>query len=92
MGDIKMITKMEPVNYLIIDFNEYPLSEIIELMDILEECDGIFRTTAIGDGSLRDSLELRGVTNTNARGGSYRGSGYRRFCDEINEVIGWERL
>ncbi len=85
---MKISTRLEPVNYVTLDDGvAYRLSYVAQVVEQLEECDGIFSTLAIMSEKFGQFLEKREVAVRNARGGYYRGRLYAEFKKEFEKLV-----
>lgn len=76
-------TRTITIDRLSVDGYEFDLSEILNILSELEDCDGFFTVLVIHDSDIAESLEKLGVIKKNIRGGCYPGEAYQKFADEV---------
>ena len=75
-------------NLVLDDGSVFPMDawDLLELLDELKECDGLFTAITMND-EVGKELEKLDVARSNIRHGYYRGDNLDKFYKEINEAL-----
>jgi len=75
-------------NLILDDGSVFPMDawDLLELLDELKECDGLFSAVTMND-EVGKKLEELDVARRNIRHGYYRGDNLDKFYKEINETL-----
>ena len=80
---MKLLSKTVERMFVEIDGEEFPWSEVTEVLSGLEDTDSFMQHILIDNDQLADVLEARDVLNRNARGAQFKGPKFESFRDEI---------
>lgn len=89
--EFKLLTKLIPVSYIEIDSKEMPFSDLIKVLEALEDTDGYFTFISISNRVIAETLVKYGAAKETGKGtgkGSfYRGEKYKEFRDNFPDYF-----
>lgn len=77
----------QPVRHYRLEGRLIKAAQLDEIMDALEDTDGIFTSLIMDNHSLSKFLEELGVIKTNARGAAYKGERYTELREILEKQI-----
>jgi hypothetical protein len=87
MSTFEKITKLEPVEYFIINGHEINAQELYSVLMMLDSSDGFMPTVVIDDWTIETALLSIGAVKKTLRGSCYRGPAFEEFCAKVGYLI-----
>lgn len=93
MGEMSIVTeqKMVSCRYLIVDGKRYSPKAVIDALEELEGCDGMFSSLVIYDDDLGKMLVAQGAAAQTTRGGYREDANRQELLDKVLAIYRGER-
>lgn len=89
IADCNIISKQQPVNYLVYKDSEYHLNTLIDILYDLYETDGFFNNICINDSRIEQFLLDIDIINKTNKGGCYiKDKDHHKHDDLLNYLLG----
>lgn len=79
--------KMVTCRYLVVDGKRYSPGSVIDALEQLESCDGMFSSLVIYDDDLGKMLVAQGAAAQTTKGGYRAGDNRQTFLDKVEAAL-----